>query len=51
MAAARPLLQIRDAMLSVVRMKFAFKMLAFRAIITRTLWLLLLLLLLVALHN
>jgi len=38
MAAARLMLQIRDAMLPVVRMKFAFEMLAFRAIITWTLW-------------
>jgi hypothetical protein len=47
MAAASRMLQIRDEMLSVVRMKFAFEMLSFRAIITWTLWLLLL----VALHN
>jgi len=47
MAAARRMLQIRDAMLSVVRMKSTFEMLAFQAIITWTLWLLLLLLLLV----
>lgn len=51
MAAPRRMLQIRDAMLSVVRIKFSFEMLAFRAIITWTLWLLLLLLLLVALRN
>jgi len=43
MPAARRMLQIRDVMLSIVRMKFAFEMFAFRAIITWTLWLLLLL--------
>ena len=51
MAAGHRVLQIWNAMLSVVRMKFAFEMIAFRTIITWTLWLLLLLLLLVALRN